>query len=214
MRKLGCLVVLVALVVAAWLFRGSIRRAVGGGRGDTAVAAGPTWEPLTREGAERARAAIARLREPRGPLYVNVSAGDLTSYIYQQLARQLPPSADSIEAAAFGERLYVRASVKLDDLGGAKVLGPLAGFLGERERMQFGGGFHIIRPGLAEFRVEEIRLRDFSVPAAMIPRILRQIERGSRPAGLAENGLPLLVPADVGDVRVQTRKVTLYKSTP
>jgi hypothetical protein len=132
--------------------------------------------------------------------------------VYQALAKQLPPSADSIEAAVIGDRLYIRASVRLQDLGGTSVLGPLAGMLGERERMEFGGTFHVIRPQLAEYEVKDIKIRDLSLPQAMIPRVLAQTERGSRPEGLSPDGLPIVVPKYLGDVRIANGRVTLYKT--
>lgn len=212
MRKIGCLVVLALGVLIGWLLRD---RLFAGLRptpeAKTAVAA---WEPLSPEGAARMRTALATLEKPRGPAFATVRAGDLASYVLQQLVKQLPPSADSIEAAAFGDRLYVRASVKPADFGGGDVLGSLSGFLSDRERMQFGGSFHILRPGLAEFRVQEIRLHDFPLPARAIPKLLQRIERGARPAGLSPDGLPLVVPNYIGDVRVEPGKITLFKSSP
>jgi hypothetical protein len=159
-------------------------------------------------------AALATLQKSRGPVFVAVRPGDLASYVLQQLVKQLPPSADSIEAAAFGDRLYVRASVKPTDFGGSDVLGSLSGFLSDRERMQFGGSFHIIRAGLAEFRVQEIRLHDFPMPPRAIPRLLQRIERGARPPGLSPDGLPLVVPNYISDVRVEPGKITLFKGNP
>lgn len=211
MRKIGCLVVLALGIATGWLLRDRIF----GSARSSAERNAPTaqWERLTPEGAARMRAALRTLQQPRGPVFVTVSAGDLASYVSEQLRRQLPPSADSIEAGAFGERLYVRATVKPTDFGGADALGPLAGFLGSSERMQFGGSFAILRPELAEFRVQEIRVRDFPVPPRAIPRLLRSVARGSRPEGLSEDGLPLVVPRYIGDVRVEPGKVTLYKST-
>ncbi|HEX2781481.1 MAG TPA: hypothetical protein VHM30_18400 [Gemmatimonadaceae bacterium] len=211
MRKIGCLVVLLLGVVVGWLLRDQIFR---GSRSESSATAAAGWERLSPEGSARMRTALANLQKPRGPVFVTVRPADLASYVYEQLARQLPPSADSVEAGAFGERLYVRASVKPSDFGGSDVLGPLAGFLSERERMQFGGAFRIIRPGLAEFRVQEIRFRDFPVPSGAIPRLLRRIEKGARPAGVSEDGLPLVVPSYIGDVRVEPGRVTLYRSAP
>jgi hypothetical protein len=210
MRKIGCLVVLLLGVVVGWLLRDQIFRH--GGAGQATVATG--WEPLSAEGAARMRAALVNLQKPRGPVFVTVRPADLASYVYQQLAKQLPQSADSLYAGAFGERLSIRASVKPSDFGGTDVLGPLAGFLSEREQMQFGGAFRIIRPGLAEFRVQEIRFRDFPVPSGAIPRLLRRIEKGARPEGVSEDGLPLVVPQYIGDVRVEPGKVTLYRAAP
>lgn len=212
MRRIGCLVVLALGVIVGWLLRDRLFSGLRSPVESTTAAA--SWEPLTPEGAARMRTALATLQKPRGPVFVTVRAGDLASFVLQQLVRQLPPSADSIEAAAFGDRLFVRASVKPADFGGRDVLGSLSSFLSDRERMQFGGTFHILRPGLAEFRVQEVRLHDFPIPPRAIPRLLQRIERGARPAGLSPDGLPLVVPDYIGDVRVEPGKLTLYKSTP
>jgi hypothetical protein len=212
MRRIGCLVVLALGVIVGWLLRDRLFAGLRSPAESTpAVAA---WEPLTPDGAARMRTALATLQKPSGPVFVTVRAGDLASFVLQQLVKQLPPSADSIEAAAFGDRLFVRASVKPADFGGSDVLGSLSSFLSDRERMQFGGSFHILRPGLAEFRVQEIRLHDFPLPPRAIPRLLQRIEHGARPAGLSPDGLPLLVPAFIGDVRVEPGKITLYRSSP
>jgi hypothetical protein len=214
MRRLGCLVVLVLALIAGWLLRD---RWLGGSArlGDTTLArTDDVWEPLTPEAAARARAAVNRLGQRGGPGLVALRAGELASFVLQGLRAQLPPSIDSLQAAAIGDRLCVRGVAKLSEIAAEKVLGGLAALLGERERIQFCGGFRIVRPGLAEFQVKEIKLRDFPVPTSAIPRLLRQIERGSRPEGLSPDGLPLVVPMYVGDVRMGERQVTLYRAAP
>jgi len=213
LSRLGCLVLVVIIALAAWLTSDRWLPRVTG-RGTTVSASGPVWEPITAQGAQRTRQLLTRLSQPTGPVFGNLSGGDVASYIYQSLAKQLPPSADSIQAAVIGDRLYIRASVRLQDLGGTSSLGPLAGMLGEREQMQFGGTFHIVRPQLAEYEVKDIKIRDLSIPTTMIPRVLRQSERGSRPDGLSPDGLPIVVPAYLGDVRIANGRVTLYKTTP
>lgn len=211
LSRMGCLVLVIVIAIVAWLTSDRwLPRVTGHG---SSTAAGPVWERITPQGAERTRRLLDQLSKPTGPVFGNLSGGDVASYVYQALARQLPPSADSVEAAVIGDRLYIRASVRLQDLGGTSVLGPLAGMLGDRERMQFGGTFHVIRPQLAEYQVKDIKLRDFSIPAAMIPRVLRQTERGSRPEGLSPDGLPIVVPSYLGDVRIANGRVTLYKTT-
>jgi hypothetical protein len=212
LRKIGCLVVLALGAWFGWMLRDRLFSGLRPASETTAATS--AWEPLTPEGSARMRAALETLQKPRGPVFATVRAGDLASYVLQQLVKQLPPSADSIEAAALGDRLYVRASVKPADFGGSDILGSLSGFLSDRERMQFGGSFHILRPGLAEFRVQEIRLHDFPIPPRAIPKLLRRIERGARPAGLSPDGLPLVVPDYINDVRVEPGKITLFKSTP
>jgi hypothetical protein len=112
-----------------------------------------------------------------------------------------------------GDALYVRAIVPVRDIAGTGVLGPLAGLLNDRERLQLGGGFHVIRPGLSEFEVREIKLRDFKVPTGAIPRLLQQLSHGVRPEGVASNALPVTTPRSLADVRIANGHVTLYKST-
>ncbi len=221
LRRLGCLVVIVVIGIAAWMTRDMwlprLRDAAGeaGGGSRRAVAAPATvWQPLTKDGAERARIALRRLSAPSGPAYASVAPGDLAAYIFQELSRTLPASADSIEAAAIGERLAVRAVLNMKDLGGAATLGPLAAILGDREPVQLGGVLRIIRPGEAELQVKELRIRELSVPAPLIPRLIRQISRGKRPPGLSPDGLPLRTPLYVGDVRVSDGRITLYKAAP
>jgi hypothetical protein len=210
MRAFGCLVVLVLALAAGWLARDrwEARKAAIAIAADTVV----VWQPLTPEGAERARAAIEGLGQRAAPVFASIGAGDLSSYIFLTLARQLPPSAEDIQAAVIGDQLHVRASVDLNDFGGAGSLGPLAAFLAGRETMQLGGSFHVIRPGLAEFRVSELRLRDFSVPKNLVPKLIRSFSKGARPEGVADNALPLTVPDYLADVRIARGKVVLYRN--
>jgi hypothetical protein len=215
LRRIGCLVVLCIAVVAAYFMRDRwtplINKNLPGARTTTA-APGPTWEPVSDEAAARARRAVESLGRRSGPVFVNLPPGDVASYFYIALSEQLPPSADSIEATTIANRMYVRAVISLDDFKAADALGPLAGMVGRRERIQLGGTFAIIRPGLAQFLVEDVRLGELPIPRGAIPKVLRQIRRGTRPDGVAENGLPFVVPTYLGDARVADGKVTLYKT--
>ena len=211
-RRIGCLVLLLVIAAAAWFTRDRWLPLVRGPGAE--VSAEGVWEPLTPAGAARARAAIQSLGGRSGPVYTSLHAGDLASYVFTSLSRQLPPSAQDVRAAVIGERMYVKALVSLSDFGGGRVLGPMASMLSQRDTVTFGGTFDVIRPGLAEYRVQELRFGQLSLPAGAIPKLLKQIERGARPEGLAPDGLPLVVPSYLGDVRVKTGRVTLYKSTP
>jgi hypothetical protein len=209
MRKLGCIAVifLAGMAVAIWLYLERPRQAA-----QTASTA-PVWEPLTPEGADRARASVQLLARATGPVFTNIGGADLAAYVFDELSKQLPPSAQQLEAAVIDDRLHVRALVKISDFGGAGSLGPLAAMLGDREPVEFGGTLELVRPGLAQYRVKVLRLRELSVPSRMIPRLLQRVARGARPPGLAEDGLPLEVPSHIADVRIGQGHVTLYKST-
>jgi hypothetical protein len=214
-KRIGCAFVLVGVALAAFLTRDMwLGRIIGAREPDSAEAAVSTWQPLTEEGAARARTALRRLATPTGPLVVTVQPGDLAAYILQELSRTFPPSADSIEAAAIGDRLFVRALLRTSEIGAREALGPLAALLGERERVQMGGTLRIIRPALGEFQVKEFRIRDFALPSGVIPRLIRQLSRGERPPEIAPDGLPLRTPDYISDVRVASGRITMYKAVP
>jgi hypothetical protein len=212
MARLGCLMLVVLAAIGGWITRDKWLRKVPG----TSTAAAPAavvWEPLDPAAGERGKRAIEELASPSGPVFRNLTASEVASYVFQTAAHTIPASADSAEAAVIGDALYVRAVVPVKDLVGSGVLGPLAGLLNDRERLQLGGTFHVVRPGLSEFKIREIKLREFKVPTGAIPRLVQQISRGSRPTGIAADALPVTTPRSLGDVRIANRRVTLYKTT-
>lgn len=214
LRRIGCLVVVLVVAAAAYFMRDRWLPLIGRtpAKAPAATAGGPVWEPVSDTAAATARRSIESLGRRTGPVFVNLTPGELASYFYIALARQLPPSADSIEATTIGGRLYVRAVVALEDFKAVDALGPLGGMLSRRERLQLGGSFAVIKPGLAQFLVEDIRVGELPMPRGAIPKVLRQIRRGATPPGLAENGLPFVVPTYLADARVADRKITLYKT--
>jgi len=213
LRSIGCLALVVVGAAAAWWFRADwLPLLHGGNRPEAAAPVTVVWQPVTPEGAERAKDAVAKLGSRSGAVFANLPPGDLTAYILAELRKQLPPSAHDIEAAVIDQQLWVRAQVRLSDFGGPGELGPLGSFFGDAETVMFGGTLAIVNPGLAVYRVKELRIRDMSVPSPMIPKLLRRVEHGSRPPGLADDALPMLVPRYIADVRVQNGKITLYKT--
>ena len=209
--RLGCLVLLACLAVAGWLTRDRWMHKLTGG--SATVSTAPVWQPLSPAAGARGKRAIDDLSNSSGPVFKNLTASEVASYVFQTVARTIPASADSAEAAVIGDALYVRAVLPMREIAGSGVLGPLAGLMNDRERLQLGGSFHVIRPGLSEFEVREVKLRDFKVPSGAIPRLLQQISRGNRPEGVAANALPVTTPRSLADVRIANGQVTLYKET-
>ncbi|HEX9485114.1 MAG TPA: hypothetical protein VF929_11065 [Gemmatimonadaceae bacterium] len=209
--RLGCLFVLLCVGVVAWLTHEKWIVHVTGT--PPAVATAPVWEPLTPEAGERGHRAIEALAKPTGPVFENLHAGEVASYVFQSVAKTIPTTADSAQAAVIGDALFVRAVVPVRALTGTGALGPLASLLNDRETLSFGGTFRVIRPGLSEFQVREIKLRDFKVPAGAVPRLLRQIDHGTRPEGVSADAIAVPTPASLGDVRIANGRVTLYKTT-
>ena len=213
MRRLVIAIVIIAAVAAGWYLRDRWTREPHAPRAE-ADSLGVVWEPLTMEGAERARTAVQQLARSSGPVFANVGAGDLASYVYVELAKQLPSSAEDVRAAVIGDRVYIKASVRLAELGVGEALGPFAGVVGDRDTVSFGGQFEILRPGLAQFHVLDLRVRDFSIPRGLIARIIGRVRRGTVPEGVSADGLPLEIPAHIADVRIGEGRVILYKNTP
>jgi len=209
--RLGCLILLVCLAIGAWFTRATWLPKITGK--PVVTSAAPRWEPLTPEAGAAGKKKLDELARPSGPVFTNLSATEVASYVFQTVARTIPAQADSAEAAVIGDALFVRAVVPVREIAGTGVLGPLAGLLNDRERLQLGGTFHVIRPGLSEFEVREIKLRDFKVPTGAIPRLVRQLSHGERPEGLSPNALPVTTPRSLADVRIANGKVTLYKTT-
>ena len=213
LARLGCLIVLALLAVGAWLTRDQwLDKLPGRAPAATETAASP-WQPLSPEAGSQGKRKLDELSRPSGPVFTNLTASEVASYVFQTVARTIPASADSAEAAVIGDALYVRAVLPVREIAGSGALGPIAGLLNDRERLQLGGAFRVIRPGLSEFEVREIKLRDFKVPTGAIPRLVQQISRGNRPEGISPNGLPVVTPRSLGDVRIANGRVTLYKTT-
>jgi hypothetical protein len=217
-RRAGCLVLIIALV-ALWYWYARVERPAPSSKpaAGTAATAGTSaantgWEPLTTVDAERGRIAVEALAQRSGPVFANLTPGEAASYIFLVVAKQLPPSARNAEAAITGDRLYVRSEVELKDFGGASQFGALGMLLGSRDSVLLGGTIHMLKPGLAEFRVQEVKLGRLDVPQNLIPRLITQMKRGKKVEGISPNGLPMVMPLYISDVRIADGKITLYKS--
>ncbi|MDP9204981.1 MAG: hypothetical protein M3P12_05925 [Gemmatimonadota bacterium] len=218
LKRLGCLFIIIVLLGAVWYWYARVERPnatstlPGPGNATTATSVASGWRPLTGTDAERGRVAVQSLGRASGPVFVNMTPAEAASYIFTVVAKQLPPSAKNAEAAVIGDRLYVRSDVDLKDFGGAKSLGPLGMLLGDRDSVRFGGTINMLRPGLGEFLVQEVKLGRIDVPSALIPRLLGEMKRGKTVEGISQNGLPMVMPAYISDVRISNGRITLYKS--
>jgi len=211
---LGRLVVVLVLLAAgavAWLTRD---RWLGRPATNAPSRAVSEWAPVKESGAGNAERALHSLGSPGGPVYVNVDAPDLLAYAVASLAGVLPPSVKDVQARVVGDRVYVRGLVTVSELGGAKVLGPLAAMLPARDTLEIGGTVDVVRPGLAQLHVLEMRAGALSIPSQLIPRLVHEFRRGAPPAGLAADALAVPLPPNVGDVRIARGKITLYKVAP
>ncbi len=205
LKRAGCLLVIVLVLCVLWYWyvrAGRPTLTVTRTTSDTTTAATSTsasgWQPLTPAAAERGRVAVQSLGRQSGPVFANMTA-------------ELPPSAKNAEATVIGNRLYVRSDVELKDFGGTKSLGPIGMVLGERDSVRLGGTINMLKPGLGEFLVQEVKLGRIEIPTTLIPKLLGQMKRKPVP-GISPNGLPMVMPSYISDVRIASGRITLYKS--
>lgn len=221
--RLGCLLILAVCAAAAWLTRDTwypeVRHRLHLARPAVtapAVSAAPTanWEPLTPDGAARARAAIATLQSRSGRVYVDVAAGDLAAYAIGPAIRDLSHDSTGAEAVAHDERLYVRAMVNVADLADATALGPLASMLNGRQEVTVRGKLEVVGPGRAEFVVDQIAFKELQLPSALIEKIVSRLRVKDRGPAVPKNAIPVAIPRELADVRIAKGHVVLYKSVP
>ncbi len=221
--RLGCLLVLAAAAAVGWFTRDSwypkLRRRLHLAplaATTPAVNVAPTakWEPLTADGAARARASIASLASRSGPVYVNVAAGDLAAYALGPAIRELTHDSTGAEALAHDERIYVKAMVNVADLADATALGPLGTMLSGKQEVTVRGQLEVIAPGRAQFLVDQIAFKELQLPSALIAKIVSRIAVKERTAGTPKNAIRVAIPRELADVRVAKGHVVLYKSVP
>jgi hypothetical protein len=215
-RRVGCLVLIIALA-GLWYWYARVRptssatSTVSATTGATITNTG--WQPLSQADADRGRIAVESLGQRSGPVFANLSPAEAASYIFLVVAKQLPPSARNVEASISGDRLNVRSEVDMKDFGGAGQLGTLGMLLGSRDSVFLGGTIHMLKPGLGEFLVQQAKIGKLDVPQGLIPKLIAQMKKKGKPIeGIAPNGLPMVMPSYISDVRIANGKITLYKS--
>ncbi len=219
-RRLGCLVFLLILAVVAWFNRDRLeamyRRYAGGPPAidSSAVIRAPGgWENLSTEKAASGKKKVESLGVPKsGPGYVNLTPGEASSFILSSVVKQLPASTQQVTTSVKGDRLYVRGSMDLAELGGASALGPLGAMLGTRDTIQLGGTIKVLSPGSGEFKVQDVKVGAFPIPSALIPKLVGRMRKGTLPDGISAQGIPMKIPAYIGDVRIADGRLTVYKT--
>lgn len=212
LKRVGCAVILLALGAAGWAFRDTwlpkVKEMVSAEAPDATVQG---WAPITEAGGRRALARIETLGAPRGPGVVTVAPADFAAYVLGSALVRLA-NADSAPQALLREnKLFLRTSIRLGDLGGRESLGPLARMFNDSEPLTLAGRIEPVRPGLAQFRLTEVSLRDLVIPKAAVTRLVRRWGPADRPDSLDVAALPIALPAYVAEVRVRDDRISVYR---
>jgi hypothetical protein len=164
-------------------------------------------------GATAGREAVARLSRRNGPAYVSLRAPELAGLLAASVPKVFPSTASRPDIAIVDEQLLVRTVVELRDLAGDGALRRLLGVaLDGRDTVRLTGTLDLVRPGLAAFRVRELRMAGIDVPPRLIPSWLGAMHRAAAADSLPTDALPIPLPTVVADLRVANGKVTLYKA--
>ncbi|MBV6520232.1 MAG: hypothetical protein MNPFHGCM_00337 [Gemmatimonadaceae bacterium] len=210
LRRLGCLGIVLAIAIAAWLLRDRWMPLVFGDRASGSA----TWAPVTPEGGKEATAALESLGRKNGPVFVNLTAAQFAGILLSGAGGALPTSVHSAEAAVVGDQVRVRASIDLDDIKGLDVLGPFSGFANRRETFELGGTLSIADPGTAQWHVTSARIGQLPIPTAGIPTLLQAVGQGVKTPNASSGAIAFPVPRTVGDVRVARGRITVYRNVP
>jgi hypothetical protein len=212
--RIGCLVLAVLIAGAAWLTRDAWYPRIRARVVATTPPAAARWEPLTPEGAARARAALESLTRKNGPVFVNVNPADLAALVLDSVVHGFSPGATGAEVLSRDDHLYLRAQVSVADLGGPGSLGPLSSLVAGKQEFTVRGRLEAVRPGWAQFRVDEIALKELKLPSAVIAKLVGRIATKDRDAATPADAIPLRIPREIADVRTGKGRITLYKNVP
>lgn len=214
LRRLGCLVVLLLVAGAAWLFRDEWYPRLFGTPAPAESVVEGGWNTVTPAAAEEGKSRIAVLSTPSARSArdsVVLSPSEAVAVVLDTLLNQLPGSNHETEATVIGDRLYVRANVALAELG-RDLLGPLGGMVGARETVLLGGTMSMLGPGVAQFRVAEVKVRDFALPTRLLPKVMQELRRGApRPEGISDDAISFQLPEGVREVKIHDGRVVLYR---
>jgi len=199
-RLVGILA-LAALVSAGWLFRHQILRVV---RAEPAIGPGVPPRALDPAAVTRAHDKIDSLHGWRADSVV-LSAAELGALVREGMVRETRNRLDSMAVALGDDRLTLSALLETTRIP-RDALGPLAGALRAWEPIAAGGPLVLLRPGQAEWRVESLTLRGFTLPEAATRELVSRALPGAH-----GGAVPVVLPRGIAGLRIRPGGAALYR---
>ena len=209
MRRIAMLVVLLALLVGAWLFRD---RLIG------------MWQSLRSEDvpqnvspelADRAEQKLAALTGEDAPARVTLTSSELQSLVTYRMAESLPAFIlDPVVTVEDGE-MRVHARVPTDEVAGMRSLGgteEILSMLPDTTEVVAKGHLIPLGDGRVALSVDEVTAASIPLPARVIPRILASIGRRDEP-NLPEDALAVRLPDGVSNVFADGDSIVFMSAT-
>jgi hypothetical protein len=135
---------------------------------------------------------------------VVLSPSEVASLMGQGLSPAFRKELDSLQVELLDGEVKVRARLRTSRLP-KDVVGPFAAALRPNEPVEATGPLRVTGPGTGEWAIRSIRLRDFPLPDAMVPRLVsRALDDPGR------HTVPWRVPAGVRAIRLRAGSATLY----
>jgi hypothetical protein len=208
-RALGCLVLL-ALLVAGWLYRDRVvreaHRLLDRVEAPAAPAVGAPAPAAGRPGTRAlasARAKLDSLNSWRADSVV-LTPSEVASLMGSALAPAVRQELDSLRVELLENEVLVHARLRTAKLP-KDALGPLALALRPTEPVEVGGPLRVTTPGHGEWVVRSFRIRDFPVPAPAVPHLV------SRALGdPGRETVPLKLPAGIRAIAIHPGRATLH----
>jgi hypothetical protein len=202
--QVGCLLILVAAAVLAFVYRRPLVDAYRKWRGEKPAAAVAFAAP-DAAGGRRADEALARLGRAGGPAYVDLTAGEIAALLDRDLVRGSRNVFDSVQVALDSNTIFVRGVLDLSRLP-RDFLGPFASSFTGHEPVEARGALLAGPGGGVRWLPDRLQIRDFPIPRKGIPSLLRALRVAAGQGGVTLPGV-----AGVGDVRVSPERVRLYR---
>jgi hypothetical protein len=206
LRLIGWLGLIAALALG-WLYRDRLLREGRQLLNDRTSAA-----PSTSDGRPGARAlAMARskvdsLNGWRADSIV-LSASEVASLMGSGLQPEFRKELDSLQVQLLDGEVAVRARLRTARLP-KELVGPLGVALRAFEPVQAVGPLRVLGPRSGEWAIRSVRIRDFPLPDAMVPRLVSRALGDPR-----QRTVPWRVPPGIRAIRLRPGGATLYGAT-
>jgi len=203
-RLIGCLGLILALGFG-WLYRDRLlregRRLIGGGAA-TVTAAESTGRPGVRA-LKSARAKVDSLSVARADSVV-LTPAEVASLVGNGLDPAVRRELDSLQVRLLDGEIALLARLRTARLP-REAVGPLSLALRDTEPIEAAGPIRVVEPGRGEWAVRSFRIREFPVPADLVPGLLARALGRPR-----QDAVPVGMPAGIAEIRVRPDGATLY----
>lgn len=210
--RLAGILVLALLLSGAWLFRAELvgylrpqvaelRESFGAvGAGGPADAVGTPTPAALEAAGDKVDSMHAWAADS-----VVLSAREMASLLMAGLPKEARRHLDSVSITLADDRVTVSGRLETTQIP-KEALGVLAGALAPWEPVTGSGIVAATRPGRAEWRVDALTLRGFTLPAEasrmLVSRALPGVDNGA---------VPFALPKGIESLRVRASGVTLYR---